>query len=171
MSAIPSFPSARRWGERALLSVANLTRADARPFFAAATAGIVTRTHPFPLARANEAIAGHRAGSLNGTAVLVPLPRALRWIKAASLPRAQAVAIVSSGGHAMRQYLVNFYKVVTDDHGHDRSILQHQALVRARSEVSALFEAKAMFREAMGVADWRLRADACEAVTLADVAA
>ncbi|KQT60010.1 neuroendocrine-specific golgi family protein P55 (NESP55) [Methylobacterium sp. Leaf456] len=71
----------------------------------------------------------------------------------------------------MRQYLVNFYKVVTDDHGHDRSILQHQALVRARSEVSALFEAKAMFREAMGVADWRLRADACEAVTLADVAA
>ncbi|SFK89553.1 hypothetical protein [Methylorubrum salsuginis] len=71
----------------------------------------------------------------------------------------------------MRQYLVNFYKIVADDSGHDHTILQHQALVGARSEVSALFEAKAMFREAMGVADWRLRADTCEAVALADVAA
>ncbi len=73
MSAIPSFPYARLWGERALLSVANLTRADARDFFAVASkAGIVTRTRSFPLARANEAIAAHRAGALNGAAVLVP---------------------------------------------------------------------------------------------------
>ncbi len=73
MSAIPSFPYARLWGERALLSVANLTRADARDFFAVASkAGIVTRTRTFPLARANEAIAAHRAGALNGAAVLVP---------------------------------------------------------------------------------------------------
>lgn len=71
----------------------------------------------------------------------------------------------------MRQYLVSFHKVVTDGSGHDRRILQRQALVRARSEVSALFEAKALFREEMGVADWRLRADTCEAVELADIAA
>ena len=73
MSDIPAFPYARLWGERALLSVANLTRADAHGFFAMAPrAGIRTRTRTYPLIRANEAVADHRAGILTGAAVLVP---------------------------------------------------------------------------------------------------
>lgn len=71
----------------------------------------------------------------------------------------------------MNKYIVSFHKVVTDSTGHDRRILQHQAIVDARSEIAALFEAKALFRAVMGIADWRLRADTCEAVALADVAA
>ncbi|ACA20382.1 zinc-binding alcohol dehydrogenase family protein [Methylobacterium sp. 4-46] len=72
MSDIPAFPYALLWGERRILSVANLTRADARDFFAAAPrAGIVTHTRSFPLAEAEAAIAAHRAG-LKGAAVLVP---------------------------------------------------------------------------------------------------
>jgi hypothetical protein len=71
----------------------------------------------------------------------------------------------------MRRYVVNFHKVVTDSTGHDRRVLQHQAIVRARSEVAALYEAKALFREASGIADWRLHADTCEAFEMADAAA
>lgn len=73
MSDIPAFPYDRLWGERAVLSVANLTRADARDFFAIVPrVGIVTHTSTYPLARANEALAAHRAGRLRGAAVLVP---------------------------------------------------------------------------------------------------
>lgn len=73
MSDIPAFPYALLWGERELRSVANLTREDARSFFAiVAQAGIVTRTQTFPLAQANAAIAAHRGGTLQGAAVLVP---------------------------------------------------------------------------------------------------
>ncbi|MFH6783297.1 MULTISPECIES: zinc-dependent alcohol dehydrogenase family protein [Methylobacterium] len=72
MSDIPAFPYALLWGERRLLSVANLTREDARSFFALAPrAGIVTRTRVFRLAEAEAAIAAHRAG-IEGAAVLVP---------------------------------------------------------------------------------------------------
>lgn len=66
----------------------------------------------------------------------------------------------------MHRYLVSFLKTVTDGSGHDRQVLQHQTLVRARSEVAALYEAKALFRHESGVADWRLRADACKAVAI-----
>jgi propanol-preferring alcohol dehydrogenase len=73
MSDIPAFPYDRLWGERAVLSVANLTRADARAFFAIVPrAGIVTQTRTYPLAQANEALAAHRSGRLRGAAVLVP---------------------------------------------------------------------------------------------------
>jgi alcohol dehydrogenase, propanol-preferring len=73
MSDIPAFPYDRLWGERAVLSVANLTRTDARDFFAIVPrVGIVTHTSTYPLARANEALAAHRAGRLRGAAVLVP---------------------------------------------------------------------------------------------------
>ncbi|MGH1570411.1 zinc-dependent alcohol dehydrogenase family protein [Methylobacterium sp. P31] len=73
MSDIPAFPYDRLWGERAVLSVANLTRADARGFFAIVPrAGIVTQTRTYPLAQANEALAAHRSGRLRGAAVLVP---------------------------------------------------------------------------------------------------
>ncbi|MEE7450222.1 hypothetical protein MRF4_21775 [Methylobacterium radiotolerans] len=71
----------------------------------------------------------------------------------------------------MRQYLVTFHKVVPDGSGHDRRALQHHVVVAAGSEVAAATAAKAMFCDRAGIADWRLRADTCEAVELSDVAA
>jgi propanol-preferring alcohol dehydrogenase len=72
MSDIPSFPYADMWGERHILSVANLTREDGKSFFEiAGQAGIRTVITPFPLLDANEAIAQLRAGAINGAAVLV----------------------------------------------------------------------------------------------------
>ena len=73
MSDIPSFPYSLLWEERHLLSVANLTRADAREFLALAPlAGIRTQVTRYPLAAANEALADLREGRLQGAAVLVP---------------------------------------------------------------------------------------------------
>ena len=73
MSDIPSFPYHILWEERVLRSVANLTRRDAEEFLALAPqAGIRTRTIPYPLARANDALADLRHGALQGAAVLVP---------------------------------------------------------------------------------------------------
>ncbi len=70
-------------------------------------------------------------------------------------------------GHEMRKFLVTFHKTLPDDTGHEHRVLQRQAVVSARSEVSASYEAKAMLCKAAGVADWRLRADTCEVVELA----
>lgn len=73
MSDIPQFPYDLLWQERQLLSVANLTRADAVEFLAfAASARLETTTTPYPLERANEALADLRAGRIQGAAVLVP---------------------------------------------------------------------------------------------------
>ena len=73
MSDIPSFPYAVLWEERQLLSVANLTRQDGVDFFALApSVGIVTKTHPYPLQQANQALADLRAGRFEGAAVLLP---------------------------------------------------------------------------------------------------
>ncbi|MGB5948858.1 MAG: zinc-dependent alcohol dehydrogenase family protein [Parvibaculum sp.] len=73
MSDIPSFPYRILWEERQLLSVANLTRQDARDFLRVADeAGIRTTTTLYPLARANEALDDLRAGRLQGAAVLIP---------------------------------------------------------------------------------------------------
>ncbi len=73
MSDIPSFPYRLLWGERALRSVANLTRRDAEEFLALAPrAGVATMTTAYPLAQANEALADLRHGRLQGAAVLVP---------------------------------------------------------------------------------------------------
>jgi propanol-preferring alcohol dehydrogenase len=73
MSDIPSFPYELLWGERSILSVANLTRADGREFMQiAAQAPIRTHTTPFPLNEANDALACLRIGELEGAAVLVP---------------------------------------------------------------------------------------------------
>jgi propanol-preferring alcohol dehydrogenase len=73
MSDIPSFPYEILWGERSILSVANLTRADGREFMEiAAEAPIRTHTTPFMLSEANEALAQLRSGKLQGAAVLVP---------------------------------------------------------------------------------------------------
>ncbi|MGH7119096.1 MAG: zinc-dependent alcohol dehydrogenase family protein [Acetobacteraceae bacterium] len=73
MSDIPAFPYAWLWRERAIRSVANLTRRDAEEFLALAPKiPIETETHAFPLAEANAALASLREGRLTGAAVLVP---------------------------------------------------------------------------------------------------
>ncbi|WP_034854382.1 zinc-dependent alcohol dehydrogenase family protein [Sinorhizobium sojae] len=73
MSDIPAMPYALIWGERELLSVANLTRQDAREFLAiAARARVHTRTTVYPLEEANAALDDLRHGRLSGAAVLVP---------------------------------------------------------------------------------------------------
>jgi len=73
MSDIPSFPYALLWGEREVVSVANLTRADGEQFMAvAARVPIRSEVHPYPLERANDALADLRAGRFSGAAVLTP---------------------------------------------------------------------------------------------------
>lgn len=73
MSDIPSFPYRLLWEERQLLSVANLTREDAREFLALAPmVPVRTTTTVYPLASANQAIADLRSGAFQGAAVLVP---------------------------------------------------------------------------------------------------
>jgi propanol-preferring alcohol dehydrogenase len=73
MSDIPAFPYEDLWGERAILSVANLTREDGREFMEiAAQVPVKTVTTVFPLRQANEALDALRSGSLEGAAVLVP---------------------------------------------------------------------------------------------------
>ncbi|MEO8443262.1 MAG: zinc-dependent alcohol dehydrogenase family protein [Betaproteobacteria bacterium] len=71
MSDIPAFPYEILWGERRIVSVANLTRRDAIEFLALAPKVPVTTTiETFPLARANEALARLREGRITGAAVL-----------------------------------------------------------------------------------------------------
>ena len=73
MSDIPSFPYALLWEERELLSVANLTREDGINFLRQVPEmNIVTHNTPYPLQKANEALADLRAGRFHGAAVLVP---------------------------------------------------------------------------------------------------
>jgi alcohol dehydrogenase, propanol-preferring len=73
MSDIPQFPYRLLWEERQILSVANLTRQDARDFLAIAPkARVRTETVTYPLEAANEALADLRGGRLRGAAVLVP---------------------------------------------------------------------------------------------------
>ncbi|CAD6555005.1 putative alcohol dehydrogenase AdhA [Paraburkholderia hiiakae] len=71
MSDIPSFPYAWLWEERRIVSVANLTREDGATFMAiAARHKLEIETTPYPLARANDALADLREGRLTGAAVL-----------------------------------------------------------------------------------------------------
>jgi propanol-preferring alcohol dehydrogenase len=71
MSDIPSFPYAILWEERQVVSVANLTRADAREFLAIAPqSGLKTEVVRYPLERANLALDDLRSGRLQGAAVL-----------------------------------------------------------------------------------------------------
>jgi propanol-preferring alcohol dehydrogenase len=73
MSDIPSFPYAILWEERQIVSVANLTRADAREFLALAPRiGLRIEVTPYLLAEANTALDDLRAGRLQGAAVLRP---------------------------------------------------------------------------------------------------
>ena len=71
MSDIPSFPYELLWGERSVVSIANLTRKDAAEFMAIAPkVPVRTITVPFALERANEALDQLRRGKLQGAAVL-----------------------------------------------------------------------------------------------------
>lgn len=73
MTDIPAFPYRLLWGEREIVSVANLSRVDARNFLAVAEqARLKIHTTSYPLERANEALADLREGSIVGAAVLVP---------------------------------------------------------------------------------------------------
>ena len=73
MSDIPSFPYSLLWGERKLVSVANLTRQDGIDFLhLAPEIGIVTTTTRYALSQANQALGDLRAGRFEGAAVLVP---------------------------------------------------------------------------------------------------
>ena len=72
MSDIPSFPYADLWGERAICSVANLTRRDGEEFLEIAPrVPVRTKTETFPLEEANIALEKFRSGELSGTAVLL----------------------------------------------------------------------------------------------------
>ena len=71
MSDIPSFPYSILWGERAVRSVANLTRRDGEEFLALAPrVPVRTEVRTFPLERANEALQALRRGEVRGAAVL-----------------------------------------------------------------------------------------------------
>ncbi len=73
MSDIPALPYRLLWEERALVSVANLTRADGRDFLAlAGEIRIRTETVAYPMEQANAAIDDLRHGRFQGAAVLVP---------------------------------------------------------------------------------------------------
>jgi propanol-preferring alcohol dehydrogenase len=73
MSDIPAFPYSILWGERQVLSVANLTRRDGEEFLALAPwVPVRTEVETLPLARANEALSRLREGRLQGAAVLIP---------------------------------------------------------------------------------------------------
>jgi len=71
MSDIPSFPYEILWGERALGSVANLTRRDGEEFIELAPrVPVRTEVSVYPLEEANRALEDLREGRFRGAAVL-----------------------------------------------------------------------------------------------------
>jgi alcohol dehydrogenase, propanol-preferring len=79
MSDIPTFPYELLWEERAIRSVANLTRTDGEEFLALApTVPVQTEVEAFPLVAANEALERLRSGAVNGSVVLSVAPSAGR---------------------------------------------------------------------------------------------
>lgn len=72
MSDIPSIPYSILWEERALRSVANLTRQDGKEFLdIAPQVPVKTEVIPFYLEEANVALERLRSGEIEGAAVLV----------------------------------------------------------------------------------------------------
>lgn len=72
MSDIPSFPYDILWGERSIVSVANLTRRDGEEFlFLAPQVPVRTEVEVFRLEQANQALDALRAGRIRGAGVLV----------------------------------------------------------------------------------------------------
>jgi propanol-preferring alcohol dehydrogenase len=73
MSPIPAFPYELLWGERELVSVANLTRSDGVQFLQlAAQLPLHVQTHRYALENAQHALDDLRAGRYRGAAVLIP---------------------------------------------------------------------------------------------------
>jgi alcohol dehydrogenase, propanol-preferring len=73
MSDVPAFPYELLWGERAVRSVANLTRADGREFLELAPrVPVRTEVETLPVWQANEALDRLRSGRVRGSLVLVP---------------------------------------------------------------------------------------------------
>jgi alcohol dehydrogenase, propanol-preferring len=73
MSDVPSFPYELLWGERAVRSVANLTRRDGEEFFALIRRiPVRTTIEVFPLDEAEDVLSRLRSGRVHGAAVLVP---------------------------------------------------------------------------------------------------
>ncbi len=73
LDRVPQFSYDDLWWEREIRSVSNFTRRDAQEFLNLAAAIPVRAQHEdMPLAHANEALQRLKAGSLNGTAVLMP---------------------------------------------------------------------------------------------------
>lgn len=71
MSDIPSFPYEFLWGERRVVSVANLTREDGLAFMRLAQeCALEIAATPYPLSEANRALSDLREGRLAGAAVL-----------------------------------------------------------------------------------------------------
>lgn len=71
MSNIPEFPYADLWGERSVVSVANLTRSDGEEFFEIADkVGIITDVAIYSLKETPKALGDLRSGRLNGAAVV-----------------------------------------------------------------------------------------------------
>jgi propanol-preferring alcohol dehydrogenase len=71
MSDIPSFPYSDLWGERAVRSVANLTRDDGLSFLAVAPqVPVRTRVTTYALEQAGDALEDLRAGRFEGSAVV-----------------------------------------------------------------------------------------------------
>jgi alcohol dehydrogenase, propanol-preferring len=71
MSDIPAFPYELLWGERAVRSVANLTRADGEEFIALAPrVPVRAQVQEYALADANHALSDLRGGRVRGAAVL-----------------------------------------------------------------------------------------------------
>jgi propanol-preferring alcohol dehydrogenase len=76
MTDIPSFPYELLWGERALRSVANLTRRDGEEFLQLAPrVPVRTRVTEYALTGANRALDDLRAGRVRGAAVLTTSAR------------------------------------------------------------------------------------------------
>jgi propanol-preferring alcohol dehydrogenase len=73
MSDVPAFPYRLLWGERAIVSIANLTREDGLRYMQlAGQIDLTPVVEKLPLAAANVALARLKAGTLEGAAVLVP---------------------------------------------------------------------------------------------------
>ncbi|MGH8024603.1 MAG: zinc-dependent alcohol dehydrogenase family protein [Limisphaerales bacterium] len=73
MSEVPAFSYDLLWGERAVCSVANLTRRDGEDFLKiAARVPVRTTVEVFALERANEVLEKLREGKIQGAGVLVP---------------------------------------------------------------------------------------------------
>ena len=75
MSDIPGFPYELLWAERAVRSVANLTRVDGREFLELAPrVPVRANVETLPLSEANDALERLRTGRVRGSLVLVPGP-------------------------------------------------------------------------------------------------